>query len=317
MKASSPKAKSTVVQLEMFDRATLKGSRSVISLLELEAGRMHFALPGGLKTARSGQPPAHASHSPTPGREWEQKIRATYGRCLDAWLAGADLQSSLENRLRQRLAASGSQEYALTWRAWDMRSGPPICALRASAHRTSGKGCSGWPTPSAQEMATRDEEKLRKRREECKARTGNGNGFDLTLGNAAPLAGWPSPTMMDSEQAGGAGCIARRKRGHSLHSATAGWATPKPRDYRSELATEENLQKQWDHPRGKDLNKQATYLASGPTPSGTPAATGKPAALALNPRFSLWLMGYPDEWSACGARAMQSSRRSRTSSSKQ
>src|SRR5690606_13490507 len=30
---------------------------------------------------------------------------------------------------------------------------------------------------------------------------------------------------------------------------------------------------------------------------------------ALNPALSLWLMGYPDEWLSCGARAMESARR--------
>lgn len=30
----------------------------------------------------------------------------------------------------------------------------------------------------------------------------------------------------------------------------------------------------------------------------------------LNPRFSLWLMGYPAEWASCAERVMQSSRRS-------
>jgi hypothetical protein len=35
----------------------------------------------------------------------------------------------------------------------------------------------------------------------------------------------------------------------------------------------------------------------------------------LNPRFSLWLMGYPGEWASCGVRAMQSCHKSRRSSS--
>jgi hypothetical protein len=59
----------------------------------------------------------------------------------------ADLQRSLENRLRARMDVSGSPEYALIWKVWDMPSGPPICALRASARRTSGNDCGGWPTP--------------------------------------------------------------------------------------------------------------------------------------------------------------------------
>lgn len=34
------------------------------------------------------------------------------------------------------------------------------------------------------------------------------------------------------------------------------------------------------------------------------------AGWRLNPRFSLWLMGYPDRWACCGGLAMQSCRRS-------
>ena len=45
----------------------------------------------------------------------------------------------------------------------------------------------GWPTPDACAFQAKDLERLRARRQECKERTGNGNGFGLTLGQAAPL----------------------------------------------------------------------------------------------------------------------------------
>ena len=38
--------------------------------------------------------------------------------------------------------------FALTWKAWDMPLGQPICALRASALHTFASGSSGLPTPS-------------------------------------------------------------------------------------------------------------------------------------------------------------------------
>jgi len=59
------------------------------------------------------------------------------------------LQSALEQSLRRRLSAFVSQEYDLKWKTWDIASGPPICALRASGRRTSGSGCTGSRTPSA------------------------------------------------------------------------------------------------------------------------------------------------------------------------
>ena len=45
----------------------------------------------------------------------------------------------------------------------------------------------GWSTPSSNEMRTLDVKQLLKRREECKERLGNGNGFGLTLGNQMTL----------------------------------------------------------------------------------------------------------------------------------
>jgi hypothetical protein len=62
----------------------------------------------------------------------------------------------------------------------------------------------GWPTPNAQEFGTVDLERLKQRREECKKRTGNGNGFGLTLGQcvAMNVAGWATPTTRDHKDGG-------------------------------------------------------------------------------------------------------------------
>lgn len=45
-----------------------------------------------------------------------------------------------------------------------------------------------WSTPSANEFRTTDPERLLNRREECKAKHTNGNGFGLTLGNQVTLS---------------------------------------------------------------------------------------------------------------------------------
>jgi hypothetical protein len=121
----------------------------------------------------------------------------TCGPKCDGSSRSVVLQNSLESRLRAATDLSGSPEYALRWKNWDMALGPPIIALRASARRKSDNAFTGWPTPSANEMCTQDEAQLVKRREECKARTGNGNGFGLTLGNTAMLAGWPTPKAQE------------------------------------------------------------------------------------------------------------------------
>ena len=45
-----------------------------------------------------------------------------------------------------------------------------------------------------------DVERMQQRRAECKERTGNGNGFGLTLGQATTLwlSGWATPTSVDA-----------------------------------------------------------------------------------------------------------------------
>lgn len=121
--------------------------------------------------------------------------------------------------------------------------------------------------------------------------------------SATDFTGWPTATRMDSESAGGAGCIARGKRGHSLNSASnlagwptaatadsrrgstdarekgtgqplnhmaalAGWSTTAARDWKSASASEEFLAGRLDHKRGKPLSEQAfVNLAGWQTPT--------------------------------------------------
>jgi hypothetical protein len=123
-------------------------------------------------------------------------------------------------------------------------------------------GFAAWPTPNAGPQNGGDTT-WQQRREEMKEKHGNGNGFGLTLGQAASLAGW---------------------------------ATPTARDFKSESATDEFNGKRWAHPRGKPLSAEAT-LASGPTPNGSPAQTEKPGQ--LNPDHSRWLQGYSAAHLSC------------------
>lgn len=125
-----------------------------------------------------------------------------------ASLRSVDLSSRLASRLAALLDGRGSPLYALTWKTSDMPSGPPICALRASGRHTFGNGCTGWPTPNAGPQNDTDTQ-WAERRERVKQTAGNGNGFGLTLGMAASLAGWNTPRATDGSnggpnQAGGA-----------------------------------------------------------------------------------------------------------------
>ena len=85
----------------------------------------------------------------------------------------------------------------------------------------------------------------------------------------------------------------------------ASWATPTTRDHKDGSS-------EGTAPENSLLGRQV-WQASGPTPSGSPAATAKPGQ--LNPAFSLWLMGYPPEWESCAPQATRLSRSKRRRSS--
>lgn len=106
------------------------------------------------------------------------------------------LQTRLESSLRSQIDTDVSPEYVLTWKSWVMRSGPPICALRARGRPTSGNGCTGWPTPH------------------LNSTTGpgtQGRKGGLNLQTAATLAGWPTPISNDA--LGSTHCYGPKKDG--------------------------------------------------------------------------------------------------------
>ena len=120
-----------------------------ISSLASEAGLSPSASQGGLHHDLFGLVPVPASRSRKQDKEKAKPMNGISGPCSVISSPSASLQSRLENKLRARLDVNGSPEYVLTWKAWDMKSGPPICALRARARPTSGNDSSGWPTPMA------------------------------------------------------------------------------------------------------------------------------------------------------------------------
>lgn len=199
-------------QLRMFGLETSMGTHSVTSSPASGAGPAPSSLRAGRKTARSGRVAAPASRSAWQDAERERLTSATCGPLFATLSPSAALQSALASRLVQRLAAYGSPEYALTWKSWDMASGPPICAVRASGRRTSGNASTGWPTPDSYPRGGAQDPAKRK-----------AGGHSVTLQDAATLAGWPTPRAEDSEQTGG-----HRGNPDTLTSATklAGWPTP-------------------------------------------------------------------------------------------
>ena len=129
--------------MDLSESISSQGSEGGITRLSSQDGQLE---------GRSGQEAAHVSHSAEQGRCGEKPMKDTSGQRCGGSLESADLQRSLESRLRANLGANGSMEYSLTWKQWAIGSREPICALRASGHRTSDKDYTGWPTASARDF---------------------------------------------------------------------------------------------------------------------------------------------------------------------
>lgn len=194
--------------------------------------------------------------------------------------------------MRAETEGCGSPLFALTWKHWDMPWGPPICALRASARRTSDSEFGSWPTPNTPSGGRSTSiEKM-----DATGRTTDGRKHTASLEHAVKFAAWPTPCSQDGPKGGPGQGADRLPAAAAL--APRPWATPMRADGRGSAGV------------GKaELPNQAHGVIS----SGSPAETEKPGQ--LHPAFSLWLQGYGIAWARCAEQVTPSSRKSRKSSS--
>src|SRR5690606_30346223 len=178
------------VQMSLWDTDTPTSSPGSVD------GRVRSGSQDGRMSGPCGPDPVLASLTPRQALERGMTTRGPYGGRGAGSSISVDLQLSLASKLRQKLDVNGSPEYELTWKQWDMPSGPPICALRASARRTSGSGFSGWPTPVAN-----DDNKSPEAHLAMKARMGGGRKAVTSLQVMAKMAGWPTPLEDDAKNA--------------------------------------------------------------------------------------------------------------------
>lgn len=333
-------------QLSLWGPTSSEATSGAISSPASADGTTHSNSPDGQPINPSGPGAVRASHGAWRAKARVPTIRAICGQRGSGSSQSAGLQRSLENRLRDTTACIGSTLFTLTWKERTTPSGRRICALRASVRRTSGndsgswvspqaadangsginqntsslckqaRRLSAWPTPNAGPQNDTDTT-WEQRRAELKAQHKNGNGFGLTLGMAASLAGWPTTTTQDHFSAR---LTANRKKEWKSHPGTtlldaarmAGWRSTGTNQRGGEISDPAKVITRIQRGHQVNLNDQAVLCKPtliGPDVTGSPAATTSGGQ--LNPAHSRWLMGYPAAWDDCAAMAMRSCRRSR------
>ena len=276
-----------------------------------------------------GQDPAHASLSPRLAKVLGLMTSGTYGPRSTGSSASAALQSSLENKLRQRTASAGLTLYKLTWKDRGTPQGLPICALRASAHRTSGSDCTGWPTPVANDDNKTPEAHLAMKQRMGVRDGSNSNRVAITsLQVMAQMTGWTTTTTRDWKDTGG-DIVPRSDTGRERldqlprQANLAGWRTPTCQSPNSLRGNGQDPEKRLAQGHAVNLTDEVNWLKNNPQPARFTATgemligstAGMESGGQLNPAHSRWLMGLPAEWDACAPTVTPSSRKSRKPSS--
>jgi hypothetical protein len=200
----------------------------------------------------------------------------------------------------------------MKWKVWDMPGREPICALRASAPRTSASASTGRLSPNTSDGTA---EQLLARKQ-AMADRGVQQGVSVTqLAHQAQIAGWVTPSARDWKDTPGMsltgtnpdGTLRARIDQLPRQAAIAGWQTPKVAD-----ATGGQTSRGGKRKHELLLGGEARAAAAGMMSSGSLAPTEKPGP--LNPALSRWLMGFPAAWDECAPTGTPSSRNSQPNS---
>jgi hypothetical protein len=335
-------------QLPMFDPPIWTDTPNVISSPESGYGAsLSGASPDGQTTGQSGPAPAPASRSARQAGAKRSTTKGIYGQSSFVSSRHEILSASLASKYQALTASLGSTLYKVTWITRVTPAGHSIPAQRASAHRTSGSVCIGWPTPQ-EDNANNTAGPSRVR--------GMANGGYLDLSVAASLSGWASPKERDFKTESEASTSPERMAEHnpdlSKQAMLTAWTTPQKHDAQEKGSADRvrrhgtqhgcaNLQDEvcltaWATPNvpnggrisgnpedigkkrdgSKDqvgLENQARLAVFGREPIGYLLGPNGweivPAFGQLNPAHSRWLMGLPPVFCDCAVTAMESLRR--------
>lgn len=181
--------------------------------------------------------------------------------------------------MRERTGAgvSNLNEVAETWATPTVDDANNV-TLASGQMQSLARDTTQWATPRAED-----------------GERGQGSKFD---GLSEDVIAWTTPTATERSGQG--------ERNQALTLDVTAWATPcTPRAHDSDMSAGTGLNNQ------VDAAKQALWwegtriggYVDGPTPSPSEAQTApsdssppKPRRRGLNPRFGLWLMGFPTIW---------------------
>lgn len=172
----------------MYDQKNYNNTLSATSSPVSESGASPCAMPGSATTPESGVEVALVSLSHRQVKQMGLTTSGTCGPLSNISSASADLQLSLENKLRARTQTLGSTLYKMTWKPWVTPLGRSRSRLRASVRRISETDCTGlekgYPTPTRNDSIRMPAQDF--------AKTSN-----MTLNHVAVLSGWVTPSARD------------------------------------------------------------------------------------------------------------------------